>query len=72
MGRHWHNNSSIGETWEDCLELGGMKEQGMRSLVNCSIVQVKCKSLEENNLGEACTRLEEFDACKGKLALFAL
>ena len=51
MGRHWLNNSSIGGTWEDCLELGGMKEQGMRSLVNCGIGQVKCKSVEEKSLG---------------------
>ena len=33
----------------------------MSSLVNCSIVQVKCKRLEEKNFGGFCTRMEDFD-----------
>ena len=32
-----------------------MVERGMSS---CSIVQVKCKRLEEKNFGGACTRME--------------
>ena len=38
----------------------------MSSLVNCSIVQVKCKRLEEKNLGGACTRMEDFEVLRSR------